>query len=101
MHVLPNTHDTIVAVSSAWAPSLVGVLRLSGPDAFRCIAGIVAAAIPDQRRGTCCVRVDIAPESSVPGDLFWFRAPHSYTAQDVIELHVPGSPPLLRIWPAS
>lgn len=34
-------------------------------------------------------------DSSVPAEVYLFRAPASYTRQDVVEFHVPGSPPLL------
>jgi tRNA modification GTPase len=97
MNVLPNTHDTIVAVSSAWAPSLLGIVRLSGPEAIGTVSGLVDCPIPAERRGAQGVKLMLSDDAAVPGDLFWFRGPHSYTGQDVIELHIPGSPPLLRL----
>src|SRR5439155_24529190 len=33
----------------------------------------------------------------LPAEAYVFRAPASYTRQDVIELHLPGSPPLLSM----
>jgi len=32
-----------------------------------------------------------------PADLYIFRAPHSYTTQDMVEFHLPGSGPLLQM----
>src|SRR5262245_26409592 len=88
--------DTIVALSSAAGAAERSVVRLSGPEALA-IAGSLArdlSAVP----GSTWVRRELA----LPGigdasaDLFVFRAPRSYTSEDLIELHLPGSAPLVQ-----
>ena len=43
------------------------------------------------------LRVRLSEAITVPADLYVFRAPHSYTGEDLAELHLPGAPPLLQI----
>jgi len=39
--------------------------------------------------------LSITEETTASADVYIFRAPHSYTRQDLVELHTVGSPPLL------
>lgn len=89
----PALDDTIVAVSSAWQPSPVGVLRISGPRAFDLVATL---GVSRAGRGHTVGRVSISDLGAVPVDVFGFTAPRSYTGQDIVELHAPGALPLLR-----
>ncbi len=94
-----NPDDTIAAVSSPPGMAERGIVRLSGPDAFRVAAtlfesdpAISSGPFPAWRSGT--LRLDIG---RLPGAVYLFRAPASYTGQDVAELHVLGSPVLLGV----
>lgn len=95
----PALDDTIVALSSGWVPSPIGVLRLSGPQAVELVRSIVsgpfavpAGAVP----GLSDVMVRVSPEIELPATLLVFLAPRSYTGQDLVEIHTVGSLPLLR-----
>ena len=46
-----------------------------------------------RRFGFCNLRGSAA----CPAELIVFFAPHSYTCQNIAELHLPGSPPLLNM----
>lgn len=97
--MFPVTNDTIVAVSSDWRASAVAVIRLSGPDSYTLVAEQVEdgpAVLEGVRGGVVRARVRYIGELTVPADLFCFRAPRSYTGQDLIELHVPGALPMVR-----
>ena len=71
-------------------------MRLSGPKAFA-IAGAVFARASGRLEDLGGFRaadglVRIRPLGvELPGRVYAFRSPRSYTRQDVIELHVPGS----------
>ena len=39
--LLPSTNDTIVAVSSGWSPSPVGIVRLSGPESHELASAVM------------------------------------------------------------
>jgi len=92
--------DTIAAVSTPAGHGLRAVVRLSGPDAVACVAGRFRPDDPAcDWRSTFRVtpgRLSLAAgDLRVPSSTYVMRAPHSYTREDVVELHVPGSPVLL------
>jgi tRNA modification GTPase len=87
--------DTVVARASTPGPAARAVLRLSGPAARAAAARVFAPAIPGVRAqldGSVVVRgrAVAAMVLSMPG-------PASFTGEDVVELHVPGSPLLLEV----
>lgn len=92
--------DTIVAVSSPAGTGVRGIIRMSGPEALRLAAGVFTCDdgrsvtdVPGHRRVSG--RLWLEPSASVPAEAYVFRAPASYTRQDVIELHTIGSPAVL------
>ena len=91
--------DTIVALSTAPGRSAIGVIRLSGPDAFslaRKIAGDEGLELPI---GHVVLRSLQPVGDTEPLDealLTYFAAPHSYTGEDVVEISCHGSPVILR-----
>ncbi len=97
--LFPSTEDTIVAVSSAWSASAVGIVRLSGPAADSLLSAITPADVssaPPPPWRVCDTRIRIDAGLEVPATAYRFAAPRSYTGQDVVEIHTIGSPPLLR-----
>lgn len=97
MHLDPQ--DTIVALSSASGLGARAIVRLSGPKAVGAALAIFSGSqsiLPSQRgyyEGNLTL-----PEVSgpVPADLYVWPMPHSYTGQDVVELHLLASPPLVE-----
>src|SRR4051812_30922332 len=90
-----NPSDTIVAVSSAVGPAARMLVRMAGPNAF----GLLKALAPaiDVRPATAA-RLSIQFNGmTCPAWLYIFVAPHSYTGDDLAELHLPGSPLLARL----
>ena len=93
------TDDTIVAISSAAGAGARAIVRLSGSDALS-LAGRVftpehLAPALEAVGGFRCVDGLLAIEPAgidLPARAYVFRAPRSYTRQDVVELHLPGSP---------
>lgn len=92
---------TIAAIASAPGGAERAVVRLSGPRAAALIAstctiqGAPWASWARGRRGVTRVRFHDGI-ASVPARVLWFPAPHSFTCEDVAELHVPGAVPLVR-----
>ena len=92
--------DTIVAVSTCVRPALHAILRLSGPESER-LAALVFAGPSDRRlaglRAYAKTTGRLLHERAfraIPATAYVFRAPKSYTREDVVEIHFPGSPPL-------
>ena len=94
--------DTIVAISTPAAPAGLGVLRLSGPEAIA-IAGRVfrpadPARTPERLPGYTAAYGHVADSDGDIDDCvaLVFRAPRSYTGEDVVELSCHGGLYLLR-----
>jgi len=94
--------DTIVAISSAAGSAARGIIRISGPEAlgladaiFQKDDGVSVAKATSWSvlKGRCRLTKAVF----CPADLYIFRVPHSYTTQDVVEFHLPGSGPLLQM----
>ena len=95
----PQVSFTIVAPATPPAAGGVGVLRLSGPAALPIARAIVPGigALPSPRRAYFADFVDSHGAVLDQGLFIYFRAPHSYTGEDVVELQAHGSPRLLQI----
>ena len=87
--------DTIFALASAPGPSERAVLRLSGPAARTAAAVVFAPALPAQR-ATVDGQLQFAG-LRFPAYALAMVAPRSFTGEDVVELHVPGSPMLVTM----
>ena len=89
--LLPEIDDTIVAVSSGWTPSAVGIVRLSGPKSHRLLDSIlkshVVSASPPVE---FLARLAVDERLLLPATVLLFSAPHSYTGQNVAEIHTVG-----------
>lgn len=86
--------DTIVAQASAAGASARAVLRLSGPQALAAAELVFAAPLPRAR-----AQVDGAlrlGDGVVGAFALVFVAPASFTGEDTVELHLPGSPMLVQ-----
>jgi tRNA modification GTPase len=107
--------DTIVAIATAPVRAGIGVVRMSGPGARGVARAILTAGHDLEPRHATLTGVfaagtpalsERAPDSRVEGRTSprridevvatFFPAPHSYTAEDVVEISAHGSPALLR-----
>ena len=87
--------DTIVAIATAPGAGGVGIVRLSGPRA-KAVAEIVAGKALAPRTAHYATFADAAGDTIDDGIALYFKAPASYTGEDVVELQPHGSPVLLR-----
>ncbi len=89
--------DTIVAVSTPPGRGGIGIVRLSGPQARVIAEGICGLKTPLAPRRTQLARVrDDTGRVLDEAVVTFFRAPHSYTAEDVVEVGLHGSPVVLH-----
>ncbi len=88
--------ETIVALSTPWGRSAIGVLRLSGLDALRIVQQVLPDG-PQWRARRASVRVAIDHNGQIIDDVLavWMPGPNSYTGEDVVELSGHGNPVLL------
>jgi tRNA modification GTPase len=94
--------DTIAAIASPLGGGARGILRLSGPNVRVCLEQVFrvaelvelgaitrASVVP----GVILLGNDAPP---LPGDLYWWPGPRSYTGQPTAEIHTFGCQPLLE-----
>ena len=79
--------DTIVAVSSPSCDKRV-IIRITGPDTVETCKQIFISPITKNKSGIVCGRVSVDDELSVDTQLYLFFAPHSYTGEDIAEIHI-------------
>lgn len=84
--------DTIVALSSGALPAGVAVIRLSGPAAFGALNQMLETEIVATRTARLVTIIDpVSRETLDRGLVFSFKAPHSFSGEDVVEMHLHGS----------
>jgi tRNA modification GTPase len=96
---VPTYTDTIVALSTPPGRSGIGVIRLSGPDALDITRTLVQKNDFTPEPNHVSLKNILDPLSGEILDqslITYFKAPHSFTGEDVIELSCHGSPVLLR-----
>ena len=88
--------DTIVALSTPWGRSAIGVIRLSGPES-QIIAARVCPSGPGwiPRRASLRTAVNKDGEAIDETLAVWMPGPSSYTGEDVVELSGHGNPVIL------
>jgi tRNA modification GTPase len=86
--------DTIAAISTAWGEAGIAVVRLSGPEAVTIAEQVFEGIVPLSQTPPRYMRNGFIKDQS--GNSLdkvlsvWFRAPKSYTGEDVAEIHCHG-----------
>ncbi|MEL7090496.1 MAG: tRNA uridine-5-carboxymethylaminomethyl(34) synthesis GTPase MnmE [Pseudomonadota bacterium] len=86
--------DTIFALATAQGRAGVAVIRVSGPQAFRVCGGLMSS-LPDIRQAGLRKITDANGAILDEALVLTFAGPHSFTGEDVVELHVHGSPAIV------
>jgi tRNA modification GTPase len=94
-----SPEDTIVAISTPAGQGGLGVVRLSGPSAIDIATRLIKLPRLPLETQRATVGVFAPVESGRVLDqvvVTCFRGPHSYTAEDVVEISCHGAPVILR-----
>ncbi|WP_457673646.1 tRNA uridine-5-carboxymethylaminomethyl(34) synthesis GTPase MnmE [Thiolapillus sp.] len=91
-----HSHDTIAAIATPPGRGGVGIIRISGSRALD-IAKAVTGLTPRPRHAHYCDFLDEQGQVLDQGILLWFRAPHSFTGEEVIELQGHGGPVVMDL----
>jgi len=93
----PHPEDTIVAVSSAAGPAPRAIVRISGRRTRGVVEALFSPGVGTEAHRLVPGNLSLSEvHSPLPADLYFFASPHSYTGQDLAELHTLGSPPLVE-----
>jgi tRNA modification GTPase len=87
--------ETIAAVATPNGRGGIGVVRVSG-DAARRIASELCGVAPEPRHARLTVFAGAEGMPIDRGLALFFPAPHSFTGEDVLELHAHGNPVVLN-----
>lgn len=90
--------DTIIALATPTGRSGIGVIRLSGANALSIATKLTGNSIDFQPRHAHLSKLTdpATPEVIDEAIVTYFKAPHSFTGEDVVEISCHGSPVLLR-----
>lgn len=89
-------NDTIVAQSTPYGRSGVGILRISGIRT-KDIAYSILGLLPSPRYAHYTTFFDDHSIAIDEGLAIWFPKPNSFTGEDVLELHAHGNPIILNM----
>lgn len=90
--------DTIAAIASGITASGIGIVRISGPGAFRVLEKIFRPANPDKKvtdfRANTIHYGFVFDENEKIDEVLVLimKAPHTYTAEDTVEIDCHGGP---------
>lgn len=92
-----DDHDTIAAIATPPGKGAIAIVRVSGPN----VRGLAARLVRTRRAlvPRVAAQATILDETGRPLDrglALFFAAPASYTGEDLLELHVHGSPIVAR-----
>ena len=88
--------DTITALATASGRAGVGIIRISGPQAL-IIAEKILQFCPKNRYAHYADFFDQQGQRLDQGIALYFKGPHSFTGEDVVELQAHGGPIILDL----
>jgi tRNA modification GTPase len=91
----PNV-DAIAAIATARGRGGIGVVRISGLEIEALARGLLGK-LPAARHATYCNFLDENGNALDRGIALYFPSPHSYTGDNVLELHGHGGPAVLQL----
>jgi len=91
-----HTDDTIAAIATPPGRGSIGVVRLSGPEAYKIGAQITQQSLAPRfaHYGTLFDANNAPLDESIT---IYFKAPHSFTGEDVVEFQCHGGPVILDL----
>lgn len=90
----PKNDDVICAIATPPGRSAIGIVRLSGPDLSSYIQTLCPQGLRP-REASLFSFFDPSGAILDQGIALFFPKPHSYTGEDVLELHLHGNPLIL------
>ena len=91
-----SDQDTIAAIATPPGRGGIGVIRISGPFAPE-IGRQLADTLPSPRHAAFSEFKDEQGQPLDSGIILYFPSPHSFTGEDVVELHGHGGPVVLDL----
>jgi tRNA modification GTPase len=93
---LANNLDTIAAIATPSGAGGIGVVRVSGSQA-RDVAKHLLGVCPENRLASYLPFLDVNGQVIDRGIALFFKSPHSYTGEDVLELQGHGGIAVMQL----
>ena len=87
-------NDTIAAIATANGRSAIGIIRISGPN-----IGVILNKHAPNIRPRRATLIDVCDDKDEKIDsiiMIYYKSPHSYTGEDLLEIQTHGNPIILR-----
>ncbi len=88
--ILPESESTIAAIASASGRGAIAVVRISGSAAHEVARKLLRPMPTDARQLGRCTVHDVDGALLDDAIAWWFKGPHSYTGEDVVEISTHG-----------
>src|SRR5471030_821192 len=82
---------SIYALSTSPGKSGVAIIRISGEAVKEALGALHVSTLPAPRMATLATLYETADTVIDKALILYFPAPHSFTGEDVVELHIHGS----------
>ena len=93
---LVNNLDTIAAIATPSGAGGIGVVRISGPKASD-VAKHLLGVCPENRLASYLSFLDVNGQVIDRGIALFFKSPHSYTGEDILELQGHGGIAVMQL----
>ncbi len=93
-----DDQKTIFALATPAGKSGVAIIRISGPDALNCLQHISVTDTLQPRKAYLRNLINLTTNQIIDkAVILIFPAPHSFTGEDIVELHIHGSRAVINI----
>jgi tRNA modification GTPase len=104
MDSIIEMEDTVAAVSTALAETGSAgraIIRVSGPGAFKAVSVLLIEPVRFEPNRIVDCRIRPNEQLALDAKLYCFREPHSYTGQDLCEIHIEAGAAALELLTAA
>ncbi len=89
--IMTDSNKTIIAIATGISPSAIGIIRISGRDSIEGVRKVFSGFNAESEAGKMYYGTLKAGEYSDKCMAVFFKAPHSYTGEDSVEIYCHGS----------
>ncbi len=96
---MEKKRDTIAAIATPYGEGAIGIVRISGPETLRIVKEIFKTPSGKIKPRYAHYGEVVNPETGETldeGVMIFYKAPRSYTGEDMAELNLHGNPLILR-----
>ena len=86
--MINTSKETIFALSTNYAQSAIAIIRISGSNCKKIAKMLCRLSNPKERYAHYCKIYDLESNIIDKGMVIFFKAPKSYTGENLLEIHI-------------